>query len=170
MKACDIAKLTGDCELKDLLVKKGLSSSVTISVTMAAAVDLALNCLENPEGLFKDCDGLTKYASLAYMGENKVLGINRGQTDQYASVYEGFLFIDCHCEPVGVKRLNPKIEIPLVIDDTGQSKNTLKILAWPNKRFRYGMSPNRLNELIKAALDVGALGLSCLAPEVEELW
>jgi galactokinase len=212
MRACDVSKLTGDCGLKDLPVKKGLSSSAAISVATAAAVDLALNCPEDPEGLFKDCDRLTRYASLAYTGENKVLGINCGQMDQYASAYGGFLFIDCRCEPARVERLNPRIEIPLVVGDTGQGKDTPRILAWLGGRFRRRerefmegvegivnvvleareelrkdspdlyklgelmnlnqhylarylkvssdcpVSPNRLDELIKAALDAGALG------------
>jgi galactokinase len=136
MRARDVTELTGKKELADLPVKKGLSSSAAISVATAAGVDLALNGLENPEDPFKDSESLTKYASLAYTGEKKVLGINCGQMDQYASAYGGFLFIDCRCEPAKIERLNPKIEMPLIVGDTGQGKDTPRILAWLGERFR----------------------------------
>ena len=211
MRAEDVSELTGIRDLKDLPVKKGLSSSAAISVATAAAVDLAVNRPERRGRLFEEAD-LTRYASLAYTGENKVLGINCGQMDQYASAYGGLLFIDCRSEPARVERLNPKTEIPLVIGDTGQGKDTPRILAWLGERFRRReprfmegvrgivdvvleardelrktkpdlyrlgelmnlnqhylakhlrvsgncpVSPNRLDVLIEAALDAGALG------------
>lgn len=135
MKADEASKLTGNNNLKDLPVKKGLSSSAAISVATAAAVDLAINHPEKDVNPFEEAD-LTRYASLAYRGENKILGINCGQMDRYASAFGGLLFIDCRYEPARVERLNPKTEIPLVIGDTGQGKDTPRILAWLGERFK----------------------------------
>ena len=215
IKADEVSGLTGEDGLLDLPVKKGLSSSAAISVLTAAALEIAS---ANPgdelhiRGMLEEEEKLAKYASFAYAGENKVLGINCGQMDQYASAYGGLLFIDCSSEPAKVERLSPKGEIPLVIGDTGQGKDTPRILAWLGERFKRKepefmdgvegivdvvleargelrknkpdlyklgelmnlnqhylakylkvsgdcpVSPNRLDALIKAALDAGALG------------
>jgi len=139
LRAEHVSKLTGNDDLLDLPVKKGLSSSAAISVATASAIDIALM---NPSDemharrRLEDGENLTRYASLAYTGENKVLGINCGQMDQFASAYGGFLFIDCRFEPAKVERLNPGAEIPLVIGDTRQGKDTPRILAWLGERFR----------------------------------
>jgi galactokinase len=206
----EFSNLTGNRDVKDLPVRRGLSSSAALSVATAAAVDLAVNNSERCR-FFEEAQ-LTSYASLAYTGENKILGINCGQMDQFASAYGGLLFIDCRFEPAKVERLNPKCEIPLVIGDTCQGKDTPRILAWLGERFRRRepsfmegvngivnvvlearrelskskpdlykigelmnlnqhylakhlkvsgdcpISPSRLDILIKAALDAGALG------------
>jgi mevalonate kinase len=138
VRAGEVSELTGS-DLVELPVKKGLSSSAAISVATASAVDIASM---NPgdeahaRSRLEDEENLTRYASLAYAGENKVLGINCGQMDQFASAYGGFLFIDCRSEPAGVERLSPQAEIPLVVGDTKQSKDTPRILAWLGERFR----------------------------------
>jgi mevalonate kinase len=137
VRAGEVSGLTGS--LVELPVKKGLSSSAAISVATASAVDIASM---NPgdeahaRSRLEDEENLTRYASLAYIGENKVLGINCGQMDQFASAYGGFLFIDCRSEPAKVERLSPRAEIPLVVGDTKQSKDTPRILAWLGERFR----------------------------------
>jgi galactokinase len=210
LRSEEFSALTGGRDAVDLPAKKGLSSSAALSVAAAAAVDLLVN---RPEGLGAfDESALTSYASLAYTAENKVLGINCGQMDQFASAYGGLLFIDCRFEPARVERLSARCEMPLVIGDTGQGKDTPRILAWLGERFRRGepefmegvrgivdvvlearrelskpnpdlyklgelmnlnqyylakylkvsgdcpISPNRLDVLIEAALDAGALG------------
>lgn len=136
IKAEDAQKLANYDNLIDLPVKKGLSSSAAISVATAAAVDYAINWLKNTKNPYEDNSLLTRYASLAYVGENKILGINCGQMDQYASAFGGLLFVDCRFEPARVEHLNPKSEIPLVIGDTGQNKDTPRILAWLGERFK----------------------------------
>jgi galactokinase len=135
MRGEDVSDLTGNRGLKDLPVRKGLSSSAAISVVTAAAVDLAVNSPEKDIDFFEEAR-LTEYASLAYTGENKILRINCGQMDQFSSAYGGLLFIDCRSEPARVERLRPQAEIPLVIGDTGQGKDTPRILAWLGERFR----------------------------------
>ena len=214
MKAQQVSQITNNNNLKDLPVKKGLSSSAAISVATAAAIDLVLkhshNNLTSQET--PNEQDLVEYASLAYTGERKILGINCGQMDQFASAFGSILFIDCRTEPAKVERINPKTEIPLVIGDTKQSKDTPRILAWLGERFRKRepdfmeglqgivqvvleakkelskanpnlykigelmnlnqyylakylkvsgdcpISPNKLDKLIQAALDAGALG------------
>ena len=205
--------------LKDLPVSKGLSSSAAMCVVISAAVDLThrfpeieqqdsttiLEYTSKPETL-------TLYADIAYTGERKELGINCGQMDQYASAFGGILHIDCTEEPAKIHRLKPKTDLPLVIGDTMQPKDTPKVLGWLGERFKArepkfieGMeninkivgkakkelekpspncsrigelmnenqhylknflqvsgdcpvSPSRLDELIEAALEAGALG------------
>lgn len=140
-KAEDVSNLTYDKSLVDLPVKKGLASSAAISVVTAAAIDIALTKAADEKSV-KDMlnseENLTKYASLAYIAEKKILGINCGQMDQFSSAYGGLLFINCRPEPARVERLLSEAEIPLVIGDTGQNKDTPKILAWLEERFRRG--------------------------------
>jgi mevalonate kinase len=139
MKAEDVKRLIGDDGLADLPVKKGLSSSAAISVAIAAAIEMILknpSSFKEAEDLLSREENLSRYASLAYTGERKILGIECGQMDQFASAYGGMLFIDCRFEPAKVERLNPKAEIPIVIGDTRQGKDTPRILAWLNKRFK----------------------------------
>lgn len=135
MKAEDVSKLTNN-DFKDLPVKKGLSSSAAISVATAAAVDWMMNSSGDAGNPFDNSSSLTRYASLAFTAENKILGINCGQMDQFASSFGGLLFIDCRFEPAKVDRLNPRSEIPLVIGDTKQGKDTPRILAWLGERFK----------------------------------
>jgi mevalonate kinase len=77
-----------------------------------------------------------KYANVAYIGERKILGVNCGQMEQYASAYGGVLFIDCSSEPAKVKRLGVPAKVNLVIGDTQQLKDTSRILAWLGERYR----------------------------------
>ncbi len=79
---------------------------------------------------------LTLYANMAYTGERKELGINCGQMDQYASAFGGILHIDCTEEPAKIHRLKPKTDLPLVIGDTMQPKDTPKVLGWLGERFK----------------------------------
>jgi len=44
MKSEEFSNLTGNRDVKDLPVRKGLSSSAALSVATAAAVDLLVNC------------------------------------------------------------------------------------------------------------------------------
>jgi len=139
LKAEDVQSLTDADGLTDLPVSKGLSSSAAISVAIAAGIEMILknpSSLGEVEDILSKEENLARYASLAYTSERKVLGIECGQMDQFASAYGGILYIDCRFEPAKVERLNPKIEIPLVIGDTGQGKDTPRILAWLNKRYR----------------------------------
>ena len=130
---------------EDLPVKKGLSSSAALCVAVAAAADivagmppstrsLSANLLKNLERTVEG--NLMRYANLAYIGERKILGVNCGQMDQYASAYGGILSIDCSSEPAKVDRLKMKATIPLVIGDTEQQKDTPRILAWLGERFK----------------------------------
>lgn len=120
-------------------MKKGLASSAAISVATAAAIDISLRKAIDEisvKNMLNSEKNLTKYASLAYVAEKKILGINCGQMDQFSSAYGGLLFIDCCTEPARVERLLSEVEIPLVIGDTGQGKDTPRILAWLEERFR----------------------------------
>jgi galactokinase len=132
----------------DLPVKKGLSSSAALCVAVATAVSL-VNRLSSPSPssylpsslLAKSLadtimSNLTRFANLAYVGERKILGVNCGQMDQYASAYGGILFIDCRSEPPGVNKINVETSIHLVIGDTQQPKDTARILAWLGERFK----------------------------------
>lgn len=139
-RAEEVSRLTCNNDLVNLPTNKGLSSSSAISVAAAFAIDIALM---NPEDeicatrAIEDEEKLSRYASLAYIGENNLLGINCGQMDQFASAYGGLLFIDCRFEPAEVERLKPQVEMPLVIGDTGQGKDTTKILAWLCEKFKH---------------------------------
>jgi len=129
--------------LRDLPVKKGLSSSAAMCVAISGAIDLIhrfqklesqdptpiINYISKPETL-------TFFADMAYSGERKELGINCGQMDQYASAYGGILYIDCTKELAQVHRLEPRTELPLVVGDTRQQKDTPRILAWLGERFK----------------------------------
>ena len=137
LRAKEVSQITGNTDLRDLPVKKGLSSSAAISVATAAAVDLLLNSsYEEKELKELDEKKLVEYADLAYTGERKILGINCGQMDQYASSFGSILFIDCRSEPAKVEPLRPKVDMPLIIGDTRQPKDTPRILAWLGERFR----------------------------------
>jgi mevalonate kinase len=128
----------------DLPVRRGLSSSAALCVAVAASADLImgtpfltqLSSTDLKSGFERVLDtNLARYADLAYTGERKILGINCGQMDQYASAYGGILSIDCSKVPAKVNRLKIESSIPLVIGDTGQQKDTPRILAWLGKRF-----------------------------------
>lgn len=129
--------------LNDLPAKKGLSSSAAMCVVVSAAVDI-INRFQELESHdtypilnhVSKSETLGFYADMAYSGERKELGVNCGQMDPYTSAYGGILHIDCRREPAEVLRLNPKIELPLVIGDTKQPKDTCKILAWLGERFK----------------------------------
>lgn len=127
-----------------LPANKGLSSSAAMCVTVSAAVDL-IHRFQNStsylvftimQNYLSKPETLTFYADMAYSGERKELGINCGQMDPYASAYGGILHIDCTTEPARVHRLEPKIELPLVVGDTRQPKDTPRILSWLGERFR----------------------------------
>lgn len=129
--------------LKDLPASRGLSSSAAMCVAISAAIDLThrFRKLEsqNPvsiEDYASKPETLAFYADMAYSGERKELGINCGQMDQYASAYGGILHIDCTGEPAKVRRLKPRTDLPLVIGDTRQPKDTPRILAWLGERFK----------------------------------
>lgn len=150
--SCEGAKET----LKDLPANKGLSSSAAMCVALSAAIDLThrFRKLEpqNPISIMNyisKSEKLTFYADMAYSGERKELGINCGQMDQYASAYGGILHIDCTGEPAKVRRLKPRTELPLVIGDTRQSKDTPRILGWLGERFR-----NREPEFIEGMKNI----------------
>jgi galactokinase len=72
---------------------------------------------------------LKQIADIAYTAERKILQINCGQMDQYASALGNVLYLDCSVEPAKPCFLRPKLNLPLVIGDTGQAKNTQRILA-----------------------------------------
>jgi len=146
LKAEDIQKHFGyeDAKdtLRDLPAKKGLSSSAAICVAISAAIDLThrFRKLESKDqtSIFdyvSKPETLTFFANMAYSGERKELGINCGQMDQYTSAYGGILYIDCTKEPARVHGLKPRTELPLVVGDTRQQKDTPKILAWLGERF-----------------------------------
>ena len=121
--------------LKDLPVKKGLSSSAAISVVTAAAIDLTKIFLENRISEIS-LEKRKLYAKIAYIAERRLLGINCGQMDQYITSIGGLLYIDTSIEPAKPYTLKCKTNLPLVIGDTNQPKDTEKILAWLGKRFR----------------------------------
>jgi len=129
--------------LNDLPVSKGLSSSAAMCVAISAAIDLTHRFQGNKPQDFSaiqdyasEPETLTFYANMAYTGERKELGVNCGQMDQYASAFGGILHIDCTEEPAKVHRLKPRIELPLVIGDTMQPKDTPKVLGWLGERFK----------------------------------
>ncbi|RLE64902.1 MAG: hypothetical protein DRJ49_05830 [Thermoprotei archaeon] len=117
---------------QDLPVKKGLSSSAAICVATATAIHLRIRGSIN----LKSPKYLTEIADLAYTGERKILGINCGQMDQYASAYGNLLYIDCATEPPQIVPLKAKLSLSLIIGDTMQEKNTPRILAWLGRRYK----------------------------------
>jgi galactokinase len=130
----------------DLPVRGGLSSSAALCVAVAAAADLItgtppstqLSSTDLKSSFERTLDtNLSRYANFAYAGERKILRINCGQMDQYASAYGGILSIDCSIVPAKVNRLKIERSIPLVIGDTCQQKDTPRILAWLGKRFKH---------------------------------
>ncbi|MEM2143721.1 MAG: hypothetical protein QW279_00030 [Candidatus Jordarchaeaceae archaeon] len=127
----------------DLPVSKGLSSSAAMCVAILAAIDLINRFpnakqqdLQNILEYVSESETLTFYANMAYVGERKELRINCGQMDQYALAFVGILHIDCREEPAKVYHLEPKLNLPIVIGDTMQPKDTQKILGWLGERFR----------------------------------
>lgn len=118
----------------DLPVQKGLSSSAALCVAVAAAVSLITRLSSSAasshlprsplvSSLAETIDrNVAEYANLAYVGERKILGVNCGQMDQYASAYGGVLFVDCRSEPAEVRRISVRGKVPLVIGDTQQAK------------------------------------------------
>lgn len=119
--------------LLDLPAKKGLSSSAALCVAFAGAVDLLNNKISLQK--IRIPEKLSFYADIAYIAERKILGINCGQMDQYSSAFGGILHINCRQEPPTIHSLKPNIDLPLVIGDTLQTKNTPKILGWLKERF-----------------------------------
>ena len=120
-------------QLLDLPAKKGLSSSAALCVAIAGAVDLLNNKISLQK--IRTPQKLSFYANIAYMAERKILGINCGQMDQYSSAFGGILHIDCCQEPPLIHPLKPNVDLPLVIGDTLQTKDTPKILGWLKERF-----------------------------------
>ena len=137
LKADEVAEeLSGSSRsLVDLPVQKGLSSSAAICVAASAAIDLLQS--GKPKRPPISSTKLGFYADLAYTAERKILGINCGQMDQYASAFGGVLYIDCGGEPAKVHPLKPRVPLPLVIGDTMQAKDTPRILAWLGERFKH---------------------------------
>lgn len=151
MKADDVRSdpqvVEGDRGFDDLPVQKGLSSSAALCVAVAAAVSLTNKLSSTPSShlprgpLIASLDAtiegnLSKYADVAYAGERKMLGVNCGQMDQYASAYGGILLIDCSKEPARIRRLRLADHAHIVTGDTQQPKDTPRILAWLGQRFR----------------------------------
>jgi mevalonate kinase len=122
-------------QLLDLPAKKGLSSSAALCVAVAGAVDILNN--NTSKKMVKSPEKLAFYADMAYMAERKILGINCGQMDQYSSAFGGILHMDCYQEPPLIHPLKPNVDLPLVIGDTLQTKNTPKILGWLKERCDY---------------------------------
>ena len=137
-----LAKSDSKEEFLDLPIKKGLSSSAALSVVSAASIDIisnySVNSEEELEKISRDERNLQKYAELAYIGERKILQINCGQMDQYASSFGGLVFIDNTLEPAKLQKIIVKSELPIVIGDTMQQKDTQRILAWLGERFKKG--------------------------------
>jgi len=122
--------------LIDLPVKKGLSSSAAVCVAVAAGVDIIASGAAKASGSAFTAEEMGRYADLAYRAEREILGVNCGQMDQYAASFGGLLYVDCSTSPAKVKPLSPQTELPMVIGDTMQVKDTPRILAWLGKRFR----------------------------------
>ncbi|MEM3449943.1 MAG: hypothetical protein QXU11_10345 [Thermoproteota archaeon] len=130
IKANEASNLIKESEFFDLPVKKGLSSSAAICVATAAALHVLTKGVETiDENLLKEI------ADIAYTAERKILQINCGQMDQYSSALGSLLYLDCSVEPAKPTFLRPRINLPLVIGDTRQTKNTSLILAWLRERF-----------------------------------
>ena len=124
--------------LEDLPVKRGLSSSAAACVAVSAAADiLSSEKTTDPTREFSK-EALSRYADLAYTAERKILGVNCGQMDQYASAFGGLTHIDCTAEPAKVTPLRARTELPMVIGDTGQQKDTPRILGWLGERLKSG--------------------------------
>ena len=119
-------------QLLDLPAKKGLSSSAALCVAVAGAVDIINNNISKK--MIRSPKKLAFYADMAYVAERKILGINCGQMDQYSSAFGGLLHMDCCQEPPLIHPLKPNLNLPLVIGDTLQTKNTPKILGWLKER------------------------------------
>lgn len=120
--------------LVDLPAQKGLSSSAAICVATSAIIEL-LQSQNSSEGDLENPERLGFHADLAYTAERKILGINCGQMDHYASAFGGVLYIDCTQEPAKVYPLKPTLDLPLVIGDTLQTKDTPRVLGWLGERF-----------------------------------
>lgn len=128
----EVSELTGEKGLVDLPAGRGLSSSAAVCVAAAGALEALANGIREETGEFVL---LTKIADLAYIAERKILGVNCGQMDQYASALGSVLYMDCTTEPARPTFLRPKTILPLVIGDTKQTKDTPMILAWLGDRF-----------------------------------
>jgi len=161
--------------LVELPANIGLGSSAAMCVTISAVVDLLhrfqgeslkklLNYADMPN-FFKFC------AETAYRAERIELNVNCGPMDPYASAYGDILYIDCSRKPVKVEKYPSDADFVLVIGDTNQPKDTLKILAWLGKRYNNreallmkGVSNVRniiteaKKELDKAKPDINKLG------------
>jgi len=148
IKAYEASKLTGERDLVDLPVKRGLSSSAAISVATAGALHVLANGFGEE---LKEIDFLKRMADIAYTAERKILQVNCGQMDQYASGLGNVLYMDCSTEPARPTFLRPRIDLPLVIGDTGQTKDTPIILAWLGNRFtdREAQFIEGMNEIVK---------------------
>jgi len=115
---------------QDLPVKKGLSSSAAICVATATSIYVEVGGAD-----LGSHSTLTEISDLAYTGERKILGINCGQMDQYASSFGNLLYIDCTTEPPRVTPLKARLPVSLIIGDTMQEKDTPRILAWLGHRY-----------------------------------
>ncbi|MEM2915253.1 MAG: hypothetical protein QXH91_07635, partial [Candidatus Bathyarchaeia archaeon] len=130
LKASEASKLIEGTSFFDLPVKKGMSSSAAICVAAAGALHALTRSLEK-----FDETSLKHIADIAYTAERKILQINCGQMDHYASALGNVLYLDCSVEPAKTIFLRPRLKLPLVIGDTGQTKDTPRILAWLGERF-----------------------------------
>jgi len=138
LKAKEVEGLKGPGRrraLIDLPVKKGLSSSAAVCVAIAAAVDIIASGMVKEAGSDFTAEEMERYADLAYRAERGILEVNCGQMDQYAASFGRLLYVDCSTSPAKVKPLSPSTELPIVIGDTRQEKDTPRILAWLGKRF-----------------------------------
>ncbi len=131
-KCGEVSRLTGEKGIVDLPAGRGLSSSAAVCVAAAGALGTLANGIVEER---KEFVPLTKIADIAYTAERKILGVNCGQMDQYASALGNVLYMDCTTEPATPTFLRPNTILPLVIGDTKQSKDTPMILAWLGERF-----------------------------------
>jgi len=140
LKAHDVQRNLSDTSpsigLEDLPVKKGLSSSAAACVAIAAVVDLVSGEEPARTGMEFSKKERSRYADLAYTAERKILGVNCGQMDQYSSAFGGLVHIDCAAEPAEVTPLRIGTELPMVVGDTGQQKDTPRVLGWLGERLK----------------------------------
>lgn len=167
IKAYEASKLTGETDLVDLPVRRGLSSSAAVSVATAGALYVLANGFGKE---LHEISFLMQMADIAYTAERKILGINCGEMDQYASALGNVLYIDCSAEPARPTFLRPKIDLPLVIGDTKQMKDTPMILAWLGKRFmeKEELFMQGIVEIVKV-VEEAKIELSKEHPSIEKI-
>lgn len=137
LRADEVGRLRGlgqDRRLIDLPTKKGLSSSASVCVALAAAVDLFVSGGVSDDGRAFSLGDMGRYADLAYRAERGILGVNCGQMDQYAASFGRLLYVDCSSAPAKVRPLRTGTVLPIVIGDTRQEKDTRRVLAWLGAR------------------------------------